>query len=244
MITNIYNLPERFLNAVENDPYSKGHADYSITELLSPPQVSLLKNRYEDQIEEDVTDHIWKLFGKAVHNYIDQQAGGNEVSEGTFFADLNGFKIKGTADSYIAGGRLDDYKVTNVYTVQRKSREQEWFMQVNGYAWLLRQNGIEINELRIIGILRDWMQSKAGQGSYPVTQVVTIDVPIMSDEEIEAFYTDRINLYEINKDLPDSLLKECTAGERWNQNRRCQDYCPASKFCKQYEKILKDGEEK
>lgn len=38
--TNKFNLPDGLARAVMNDPYSKGDADFSVTELLDPPQLT------------------------------------------------------------------------------------------------------------------------------------------------------------------------------------------------------------
>jgi len=237
MITNQYELPERFITAVTADQYTRGEADYSITELLNPPQVSLLSRRYAESIDEDITEHLWKMFGNAMHFYLEQYAG-SAVTEKRFYAGLNGKIITGQVDSYIADGVLDDYKVTSTYTVQRKSRLAEWTMQVNGYAWLLKSNGIEVKELRIIAIMRDWMLSKRKKdGKYPPCQVAVIPITKLPDQEVIDYFSKRIDLYELNKNVPDSLLKECAADEHWGW-KRCEDYCGASPFCVQYNKHL------
>ena len=38
-ITNVLNLPEAIVRAVTRDTYSKGQAEFSVTELLLPPRV-------------------------------------------------------------------------------------------------------------------------------------------------------------------------------------------------------------
>ena len=39
ILTNEYGAPDAFVKAIEGDPYTKGDADFSATELLKPPQI-------------------------------------------------------------------------------------------------------------------------------------------------------------------------------------------------------------
>ena len=64
-LTNEYGAPDVFVRAVEGDPYTKGEADFSATELLKPPQIVRLTKKHEDSITTDVRDEWWKLLGKA-----------------------------------------------------------------------------------------------------------------------------------------------------------------------------------
>jgi hypothetical protein len=61
-LTNKYGAPDVFLRAVENDPYSKGEADFSATELLKPPQIVRLHKEHGDKVVTDVRDEWWKLW--------------------------------------------------------------------------------------------------------------------------------------------------------------------------------------
>ena len=72
-LTNKYGSPDVFIRAIENDPYSKGAADFSATELLKPPQIVRLYNEHEDTITSDVRDEWWKLLGKGVHAILEQR---------------------------------------------------------------------------------------------------------------------------------------------------------------------------
>jgi len=71
-LTNDWRAPDAFVRAIENDPYSKGDADFSATELLKPPQIVRLYNKHEDTVTSDVRDEWWKLLGKGVHAVLEQ----------------------------------------------------------------------------------------------------------------------------------------------------------------------------
>ena len=39
--------------------YSKGKSQYSVTELLGPPRIRRLRQQYDEQMEQDVTEMMW-----------------------------------------------------------------------------------------------------------------------------------------------------------------------------------------
>ena len=205
-LTNDYGAPEVFVRAIEGDPYSKGEADFSATELLKPPQIVRLYKEHGDTLSTDVRDEWWKLLGKGVHNVL-EQFGEGQV-ENRFFADCNGVTISGAID-LLDDGSMTDYKVTSVYTIQR-GLKAEWEQQLNIYAWLLRQNDMTAKKLTIVGLCRDWMLSRANaKSSYPQSPIVPISVPLWSDSRQDRFVEDRVRIHTMDATTP------CTPEERW-----------------------------
>jgi hypothetical protein len=97
----------------------------------------------------------------------------------------------------------------------------EWEQQLNIYAWLVETvKKAPISKIKIVAILKDWKEAEAGtRQNYPVKQVVTLDIPIWSMEQREAFIKERIHLHsealfanDINESLP-----ECTPEECWEK---------------------------
>lgn len=70
--TNKANLPEGIVNAIINDTYDKGKADYSVSQLNMPPQMLWLIRKHWDDITVDVSDEIWKLLGSNVHYILEK----------------------------------------------------------------------------------------------------------------------------------------------------------------------------
>ena len=58
ILTNDYKAPQAIVNAIQNDPYTKDGADFSITELIKPPQIRRLWKKHEDKIIVDVREEI------------------------------------------------------------------------------------------------------------------------------------------------------------------------------------------
>ena len=206
-LTNRYGAPDSIVDAIRNDPYTKDGADFSVTELIKPPQIRRLWHAHEDEISGDVREEVWKLLGKGVHNVI-EQADSEGTKERRFHANLDGTTISGAIDLMGDDGSLTDYKVTSTYSVQRGLKE-DWEKQLNMYAWLIRQNGLTATKLSIVCICRDWMRSRTGKYNYPESPVVVLSVPMWRDERQDAYIAQRVKLHTQEKTIP------CTPEERW-----------------------------
>lgn len=70
MLTNRLGLPQAIVDAVKNDPYTKGESDISVTQLIQPPYQRKL--RLETEVVEDVLDRIWSLVGQVGHGIVER----------------------------------------------------------------------------------------------------------------------------------------------------------------------------
>jgi hypothetical protein len=92
--TNNHNLPESFVNFVRADKYSRGDADISVTQLIDSPRVRLLRNDKADEMETDVSDRVWSLFGTAVHHILESTNASHAVTmEERLFMEVDGWKL-------------------------------------------------------------------------------------------------------------------------------------------------------
>lgn len=205
-LTNNFGAPKSVVAAIEGDPYSKDGADFSVTELIKPPQVRRLWLEHDDEISVDVREEVWKLLGKGVHAAL-EQAGDVGIKEQRLHAECDGSTISGAID-LVDDGKVVDYKVTSVFSVQQGLKE-DWERQLNLYQWLLRQNGIPSTSLEIVAICRDWMKSRIHTPNYPNSPIVVIKVPVWSDERQDRYMLERIRVHTQDKTLP------CTPEERW-----------------------------
>lgn len=73
--TNKGNFPEAIVKAITNDSYSKGDADFSVTELINPPQVKKLQKMHSQELVKDVSENIWMLLGTSVHSILEESTG-------------------------------------------------------------------------------------------------------------------------------------------------------------------------
>jgi len=213
-LTNKLRLPDPIVRAISNDNYTKGDADFSVTELLNPPQVRRLFKEFGDQVEEDASDRIWSLLGQAVHSIIERASEGdaNTLSETTLYTTLNGHKIKGTFDNLtISNAELGDFKVTTVWKVRDGVAPDDWIAQTNIYRWMLaREKGIAINSMAVFAIFRDWSKREAAKRlEYPQAQAARIDIPLWDLATTEAFVLARLLLHT------QSEVQPCSDEDIW-----------------------------
>ena len=69
--SNDYNLPQALADALTLDTYDHQTDNiYSVSTLIAPPKITILRKRHFEEIEEDVSESCWRLFGSAVHEVL------------------------------------------------------------------------------------------------------------------------------------------------------------------------------
>jgi hypothetical protein len=225
MLTNRLGLPQAIVDAVTNDPYSRGDSDISVTQLIQPPYQRKL--RLENEVVEDVVDRIWSLVGQVGHGIVEraypqaytdlcklltpaqvhEQYG--VVAERRLYMEVNGWKVSGQFD-VIEGDKLMDYKFTSVWSVLGDTKT-EWVNQLNLLRLLAIRNGIDVRRLGIVAILRDWSKGKAMSADYPKHQIAPVDIPVWSEAQAEAYVMERVLAHQAANPPP------CTDVERWKR---------------------------
>lgn len=225
MLTNRLGLPQAIVDAVTNDPYTKGESDISVTQLIQPPYQRQLRGKHE--VVEDVMDRVWSLVGQVGHGIVEraypqaytEAAKGlsaaechqrfGVVAEKRLFMPVNGWVVSGQFD-VIENFHLRDYKFTSVWSVKGETKA-EWINQLNLLRLLAIHNGIDVNQLGIVAILRDWSKGKSKQGDYPSHQIVPIDIPVWPITQAKDYMLERVELHQALEPLP------CTDEERWKR---------------------------
>lgn len=213
-LTNKRRLPEVVVRAVANDSYTKGEADISVTELLTPPQLRKLKLEHYDELEEDVSDRIASLRGQAFHVILERAAAGDPdmMIEKTVYSKYGGWKIKGQIDHVLlSSGELFDFKETTARKVRGGVLPREWEQQTNIYRRMLhREKGIQIGAIAVFAFLKDWSKRESKQSQdYPQAGVVRLEVPMWTDEQVDAFIEERVRLHQMAEPIA------CTEEDVW-----------------------------
>lgn len=210
------------MKAVENDTYSKGESDYSVTELLKPPRVTALTAMHKEKLVDDVEDRLWSLYGQIVHTIL-ERANQADLVEKRFFAEFNGPSgpriVSAQVDTLaLVRGILSDWKFTTSWGFKLgQPVKPEWVAQLNMQLEILRRNGLDAVALQIIGLLRDWSKLEAQRTEdYPKKGVIVVPIEIWPRERTVAFIEERIALHERAKQVTnDEDLPLCTPDERW-----------------------------
>lgn len=222
--TNKHNLPEPLVRALSQNKYSSGGARASITTLIGSPQVAILKKEHAGEIEVDVMDRLWSLFGTTVHNIIEEGSAGlaDYIAEERIFSEVDGWEISGGIDvQHFLDGRVGvrDWKVTSAYAVM--NGKADWERQLNAYAYLIeKEKGVPVGDIKIGAIIRDWKRYEAEiKPDYPRNPVEMIDIPLWPYEERERYILDRVRLHKDAQRAREwgEPLPECTPEEMWER---------------------------
>ena len=235
LLTNKFNLPTGVSNAIRNisSLYSKGDSDISTTGLIDSPLIKVLKDKFGDHIQEDISDRIWAIFGSSVHHLIEHSdTTENTIKEKRFYGECEGWKISGAIDRVILKNitayendvieiaDIEDYKCTSVWSIIFP--KESWERQLNTYAWLLRQNRYIVGNLSIVVLARDWQKSKADEsmrngGNYPPLPIHEVKIRKWSDEEQDKYIKDRVVTHQ-EADFRfnmENIQVPCSDEERW-----------------------------
>ena len=215
-LTNRLNLPDALYRAAKKvlGAYDKGDAHMSITGLIDPPRKAALEILHEDELTEDVADTIWALLGSSLHNLLEAAHSDDAATERRLFAKMSGWNLSGAMDVYEAPGHIQDYKFTSVFSLKNGKPKPEWHQQLNGYAWLLRENNLPALSAEVVVFLRDWSKMDAiKDGSYPQHQVLRLPIPMWEPAVAEQWVYQRVLLHQ--QALIDLPL--CTPEDRWSR---------------------------
>ncbi len=219
-LTNKLSLPQPLVDAVARDGYRESKpGTYSVTRLISPPRISILTHRHFDHLEEDASDRIFTLLGKAIHTILEKAAGGDHYeTEKRLAIEIGDFKVTGQIDVYDRQKKvLQDYKLTS-YHALNDGIKPEWEAQSNCYRLLLETNGFPVERAEIVAIYRDWSQMRAGRThDYPEHQVQVFRVNKWPEERTREYLWERL---QIHQQALDGELPLCSPVERWERPAR------------------------
>jgi hypothetical protein len=221
-LTNKFNIPQTFVNVLERPTYTKGKAHLSVTQLINSPKIVALTQKFDADLEQDVSDMVWSIFGTAIHGVLEHGKDENHIVEERLHATLDGWRISGAIDLQIkddAGLSIRDYKTTSAWGVMNE--KVEWEQQLNIYAWLVETvKKTPIIDIGIVAIIRDWSRRDAAKNeNYPPAPVKEIPIRLWTYEEQTTYIKHRIGLHsacefamETDEDLP-----LCTPEEMWER---------------------------
>jgi hypothetical protein len=222
ILTNKFNIPQTFVNVVKRPTYSKGRANLSVTQLINSPKIVALTQTYQDELEEDVADMVWSIFGSAVHTVLEHGKDDNHIVEARLHAQLDGWHISGAIDLQIEtpeGIQIRDYKTTSAWATMND--KVEWEQQLNIYAWLVEKvRNVKVLDLGIVAIVRDWnRRDAANREGYPEAPIKELPIKLWSYEDREAFVLDRIAQHsacEFSMETGEAL-PPCTPEQMWEK---------------------------
>ena len=219
-ITNKFGVPETLVALANRDSYSKGKADFSVTEIISPPRVQLLRRRHYKEMETDVADLLWSMMGTALHVVAERSQVDNHTNEERLYVEIDGVTLSGAIDlQYEEDGAVDitDYKFTSAWAVMND--KPEWEYQQNIYAWLLyKVKNKSVRSIRICALIRDWSRREAQRNAdYPQAPIQMVSLQLWDLQKTEDYVRSRLDMHRDAKVAADweSELPLCTDEDRW-----------------------------
>jgi hypothetical protein len=219
-ITNNFNVPETLLALARRDDYTKGKADFSVTEIISPPRIQRLRRKHYNEMTQDVADMLWMLLGTALHVVAERSEIAGHTNEERLTVGIDDVMLSGAIDlqkNDKDGVIITDYKFTSAWALMND--KPEWEQQQNIYKYLVeRCKKQPVKKLEICAFIRDWSRRDAvNKADYPKAPIQVIDIPIWTQDRVEHFIRERINLHrdsKVNADWNEELPL-CTEEERW-----------------------------
>lgn len=218
---NKYGMPEAFVRVIDSLTRDLSESDpkrIGITTLINPPRIRVLSVRHWNELEEDYSDHIWRVLGNAIHYVLLNTENHQNLVEQKIEEVINGVTVVAKPDLYEDKDKsIQDWKVTSVWSIKFKDR-LDWEEQLNPYAWFLNRAGFPVEKLYINAILKDWRKSEAKKyDDYPKIPFVRVEVPLWIMKQQEEFIKYRIKEYLTALALADDELPVCTDKERWKR---------------------------
>lgn len=220
-LTNELNLPQPFVDAATSD-YQYTDKRYSVTSVLKGTREAILQRRHSEEIETDVSEMVWAIFGSAVHKILEQsEETADQLKENWLSVEVqNGYELSGIFDLYDdATGTVTDYKTATVWKFIYKEFD-DWRTQCLAYVWLLRKIGFNARRGEIVGMLKDHSKTKAKTDhAYPQHPVQRIGWDF-TDKDLEGFESwlkAKFEEIEQSEKLSDDDLPLCSDVERWHK---------------------------
>lgn len=217
-VTNVHNLPEPLVTLARREYYSKGAAQYSVTEIMSPPKIRRMREKYDDQIVVDVSQMLWSLLGSALHVVMERGETAGWIQEERLFREVDGVTISGAIDLQEEGEggiTIYDYKFTSAWAVMQE--KEEWTQQLNIYKWLVETvKQRKVVGLKICALVRDYSKHDLRE-AYPAAPICIVDVPLWDSVKTEMYIRERLEMHRESKMRADfeEDLQNCSNEERW-----------------------------
>jgi hypothetical protein len=202
----------------------KSYGDYSVTTLLNSPRQVHLQKRHGAQVVREPEQQIAAFIGTGVHSMFEESLRLQAILdpkyeiERTVFDKIQNRLITGKFDILYDNKHLYDIKTCKVWKKVFDPDLVEWHQQLNMYAWMLRNRGLDIKSINVIAIYMDWQQQRSFRDdSYPNEPIIEYELKLWQDDYTEKYINGRIKLMVESETLTDEQLPFCTTEEMWQR---------------------------
>lgn len=238
--TNRHGLPDWWCETVAKSmgEYSKGNADYSVSDLYEHPHKRLLQMEHGHKYPRDISDLTHSLIGNAVHAMV-QTKGETErtIHENRLFleVEVEGVKrvVSGATDvleldqdtQVVFDSTLWDIKTCRTFKwkMVNEGKSDEWEVKMNLYAEMWRRcEGVEVSRIKVLAVLKDWsLTEQERESGYPPSSATVIDLPVWPRDRVDEYLRERITAHDraARKAAEQGLrsLETCDEQARWTR---------------------------
>lgn len=221
MLTNNLGLPQPFVSAATSD-HQPTENRYSVTTILGSTCEAVLWRRHGDEVDTDVSDMVWLIFGSAVHQILENaEESDSQIKENKIVVEVgNGYEMSGIFDLYDdSTGTVTDYKTCSVWKITYGEFE-DWRKQTLLYCWMLRQIGFDARHGEIVALIKDHSKRKARfEKGYPKHPTFRIgwDFTERDMANAQKYVADWFREIARQEALDDDELVTCTEEQRWRK---------------------------
>jgi len=198
--------------------------EYGVTSLEKPRYWFKLKQANPDYNCLPLESQIDSKIGTGFHSLAEEAINNSNLkahTERKLSADIAGYNVGGTCDLILYDDNdvatVCDFKTMKAYSAKKAFNMEEtekFIKQLSLYAYMLRKGGATTNDVGYIYVfVVGWT---ARDRDLPRT--FRLDLPLMNDEEVEAYVKERIQALEgdVKVDCP-----------QW----MCEKYCELRDIC-------------
>ena len=251
-ITNKLKLPHQLVDLV-NSNYKPTPHQYSCTTILKPTRQIILERRHGEQIQQDVSDMCWMIFGIAVHSVIEQSKEEEgqfkeeklKVDLGKYWEELQGYYLSGRSDMIdLVKKTIVDWKTCSAWKVIYRDFE-DWRKEMITYAWMVKDMGFDIDKGEAIAFIKDHNKTKSKtDSSYPQLPIWVEKFKFKEKQfkEIETFIYEKFMELKKYENASDEELPMCTDEERWREKTKYAIKKKANKTATKLHDTLEEAE--
>lgn len=203
--------------------YDNEGADYSGTDLIQPPRITILGKRHRKEIlarEIDPKQELDSFWGTGIHHMFESNLKDNPayICERRLHADILGKKISGCPDIILkVKNWMYDIKQTKAWK-KIFSDLHEWEEQLNIYAYMYHIKRVSIKALFIIAWWKNWEEKHTRDNpKYPREQIEEIPLRLWSPNEQKDYLYSRVQAMIDAEPFPDDQLPLCQPEDMWER---------------------------
>lgn len=211
--TNNKGYPKFIVDVIiaQYNSYSKGDADFSVTEIIGSPLERVLKERHKDEMEIDVDRLMFMFFGTMAHSVVEAASLDYIVdAEHRMFIKHDGVMLSGQLDVLYKEQnklRLDDVKFTGKGVANDGAR-LSWKRQGNIYRYMYNKTkNVLADELGILAFFRN--------ATMYDMKCARLPIKCFPLDKVDEFLSKQIALHKIIDWDVTSKIPECTPDDRW-----------------------------